>query len=752
MPPHSLGAVEDVDGLAVGLAEARRHRAGSGAPAEITSRSRLGQRGGRDIFSRPWRYAGTVGKTVAPSSSRGRQRRKGPPLGRQHERRAADEGREGEDREAVGVRHRDRGQEAVLGAQAHGRASAASSASRASASHRDAARRAGRARGQLDDGHVAQRPQRSRLDRSRTRESRRPTRPADRRTRGRRRAEGARAPVGGPRAGASVVEEQRGVAGAAQREEAGQEGRPVGGREADEARGSIGAAVSRAAAAARARRSRRRSRAAPARRPRHRSPRRATSRANASTMQSIARRRRALPAVRIRHRAYSIHGRLDHRDDDRGLGLRRRGRRRRSGWLVRRQRARAPRSPRARARARALPALPHRRVAAALDQRGLAEIGAERRVAARRLRPEVGRELHSPDGRPTSHADFAQAWEVPTPQTYQVPRAQFDQVLLEHAAACGARVLQGRRADGRPSTPTASRSLTPASEASTADGARRRRRRRLGPRGLPGQALRRAAHGSRAAEHRRAPPVRGRPARRGTARRRHPHGDPPRPRLVLVHPHLRDRDQRRRRDAAQRLRRVQRRGQAHAEETLDHFLRRDAGRRAAGRGRARRDRRRASTRTTPTCTATTPAIAVCWSATPARSSTRSSRPACCWPCSPGIEAAEVLSEGLRAAISAAPASRRYERRAGPPLPSLPALRGRLLRPGLPRSLLQSARPGSGSTRPSCRCSPATGGPRSGPGCAFACSSPWSRSSGAFRCWRRRPVEQLAPAAEPVGER
>jgi flavin-dependent dehydrogenase len=36
---------------------------------------------------------------------------------------------------------------------------------------------------------------------------------------------------------------------------------------------------------------------------------------------------------------------------------------------------------------------------------------------------------------------------VTSPRTWQVPRARFDQLLLEHAAACGALVLQGRRAE-----------------------------------------------------------------------------------------------------------------------------------------------------------------------------------------------------------------------------------------------------------------------------------------------------------------
>ena len=47
------------------------------------------------------------------------------------------------------------------------------------------------------------------------------------------------------------------------------------------------------------------------------------------------------------------------------------------------------------------------------------------------------------DGSKSQYADFARAVEVPRPQTYQVPRAEFDRALLDHSASCGVTVLQG---------------------------------------------------------------------------------------------------------------------------------------------------------------------------------------------------------------------------------------------------------------------------------------------------------------------
>lgn len=54
-----------------------------------------------------------------------------------------------------------------------------------------------------------------------------------------------------------------------------------------------------------------------------------------------------------------------------------------------------------------------------------------------------GASFLSPDGGAEQYADFQQAVETPRPQTFQVPRAKFDALLLGHAAACGATVRQG---------------------------------------------------------------------------------------------------------------------------------------------------------------------------------------------------------------------------------------------------------------------------------------------------------------------
>jgi FADH2-dependent halogenase len=51
----------------------------------------------------------------------------------------------------------------------------------------------------------------------------------------------------------------------------------------------------------------------------------------------------------------------------------------------------------------------------------------------------------TPDGSVERFADFAAATEVPQPQTWQVPRARFDELLLRHAARSGADVREEHR-------------------------------------------------------------------------------------------------------------------------------------------------------------------------------------------------------------------------------------------------------------------------------------------------------------------
>ena len=74
----------------------------------------------------------------------------------------------------------------------------------------------------------------------------------------------------------------------------------------------------------------------------------------------------------------------------------------------------------------------------------LQKIGAEDVIAREAFVPKWGASFTTANGDADQYADFSQAYEVPRPQTIQVPRERFDQVLLDHAAACGARVLQGR--------------------------------------------------------------------------------------------------------------------------------------------------------------------------------------------------------------------------------------------------------------------------------------------------------------------
>lgn len=76
----------------------------------------------------------------------------------------------------------------------------------------------------------------------------------------------------------------------------------------------------------------------------------------------------------------------------------------------------------------------------------LTAIGADETVRAEGFVQKWGASFTTATGDADQYADFSQALEVPCPQTYQVPRARFDQVLLDHAARCGAHVLQGRLA------------------------------------------------------------------------------------------------------------------------------------------------------------------------------------------------------------------------------------------------------------------------------------------------------------------
>lgn len=75
----------------------------------------------------------------------------------------------------------------------------------------------------------------------------------------------------------------------------------------------------------------------------------------------------------------------------------------------------------------------------------LDEIGAADLVRARGFPAKWGATFGTGDGAVERFADFATSREVRAPQTWQVPRAEFDELLLRHAAACGADVREEHR-------------------------------------------------------------------------------------------------------------------------------------------------------------------------------------------------------------------------------------------------------------------------------------------------------------------
>jgi FADH2-dependent halogenase len=72
-------------------------------------------------------------------------------------------------------------------------------------------------------------------------------------------------------------------------------------------------------------------------------------------------------------------------------------------------------------------------------------IGAADRVRAAAFPAKWGATFMTPDGSTERFADFAIAPEVPQPQTWQVCREQFDEILLRHAADSGAHVRESHR-------------------------------------------------------------------------------------------------------------------------------------------------------------------------------------------------------------------------------------------------------------------------------------------------------------------
>jgi FADH2-dependent halogenase len=75
----------------------------------------------------------------------------------------------------------------------------------------------------------------------------------------------------------------------------------------------------------------------------------------------------------------------------------------------------------------------------------LEEIGAADLVRAQGYPAKWGATFGTGDGEIERFADFAISTEVRAPQTWQVPRAKFDELLLRHAASCGADVREEHR-------------------------------------------------------------------------------------------------------------------------------------------------------------------------------------------------------------------------------------------------------------------------------------------------------------------
>ncbi|HET9923163.1 MAG TPA: NAD(P)/FAD-dependent oxidoreductase [Methylomirabilota bacterium] len=76
----------------------------------------------------------------------------------------------------------------------------------------------------------------------------------------------------------------------------------------------------------------------------------------------------------------------------------------------------------------------------------LAVLGAHDAVAKAGFVEKWGASFWEIDGRPAAYVDFTAAVETPAPQTFQVPRARFDELLLRHAERSGVVVREGHRA------------------------------------------------------------------------------------------------------------------------------------------------------------------------------------------------------------------------------------------------------------------------------------------------------------------
>lgn len=75
----------------------------------------------------------------------------------------------------------------------------------------------------------------------------------------------------------------------------------------------------------------------------------------------------------------------------------------------------------------------------------LAELGLSEKIEAAQFPVKWGARLYTHDGLSGRGVDFATVSEVRRPQTYQVPRAEFDRLLMERARETGVDVREGHR-------------------------------------------------------------------------------------------------------------------------------------------------------------------------------------------------------------------------------------------------------------------------------------------------------------------
>jgi flavin-dependent dehydrogenase len=72
-------------------------------------------------------------------------------------------------------------------------------------------------------------------------------------------------------------------------------------------------------------------------------------------------------------------------------------------------------------------------------------LGVREAIAAAGFVKKWGASFRRPDGETEQYADFEAAAETPTPQTFQVLRERFDEILLRHSERCGVAVRERHR-------------------------------------------------------------------------------------------------------------------------------------------------------------------------------------------------------------------------------------------------------------------------------------------------------------------